>query len=574
MNEHTRNVEAAERKVIKLRLDANFFFERAVRSLDRYRYDKALKYFQKAVEYEPENPVNHCNMAGILSEMGNYAASNQVLEQILDEVDPMMVECHFYMANNYANMEQFAEAEQQLLIYMAEDRGGPFAHEAEELMELIHHELMRSGQQPQPATEQLETDVDDLHEEARRLLENGQLEQACDVLEQVLIQQPEHDAARNNLAVTLQHLGRLTQAAEQIQQILERDPHNLHALCNRAILMQELGQLEALQLQIITLRQLRPMHQEHLLKLAITMAMLSEHDMAYRHFRRLLNQQPMRQHQELYHYMAAAACYVGKYEQAEQIWRNMLRFAPEAEVPAFYVNHLDELKQGQLEPSYRYVLPNAPTSKSLHAVQEQNPMSGVPQSVRLLQTLQQGTEDEQLTALQNYRMDDDVEVQYALREYVSREQIADSLRAAAERLLRQWSAAQHLPVDGLIDDLDSVRASMPMWDERWQQVVEEFRRLSPRRHDSRIEHDVEALWLEFVKRSYPELPRLHHPEGWAAALDYLVARIRRQPLTYAEVARRYGSTISLTSRYARRISRLCQVQQKIRPLHADSTRPI
>ena len=54
--------------VISIEMNANFFFDRAVRSLDRFQYDKALKYFRKAVEYEPDNPVNHCNMAGILSE--------------------------------------------------------------------------------------------------------------------------------------------------------------------------------------------------------------------------------------------------------------------------------------------------------------------------------------------------------------------------------------------------------------------------------------------------------------------------------------------------------------------------
>ena len=65
-------------------MDAAFFFERAVQSLDRFHYDKALKYFRRAVEYEPDNPVNHCNLAGVLSEMGNYEESNQILQQILD----------------------------------------------------------------------------------------------------------------------------------------------------------------------------------------------------------------------------------------------------------------------------------------------------------------------------------------------------------------------------------------------------------------------------------------------------------------------------------------------------------
>ena len=82
-----------------------------MRSLDRYHYDKALKYFRRAVEYEPDNPVNHCNMAGILSEMGNYEESNRILQSIVDELDPEMTECHFYMANNFANMEKYEAAE-------------------------------------------------------------------------------------------------------------------------------------------------------------------------------------------------------------------------------------------------------------------------------------------------------------------------------------------------------------------------------------------------------------------------------------------------------------------------------
>jgi tetratricopeptide (TPR) repeat protein len=112
---------SSTRKIIPLQLDATFFFERAVQSLDRYRYDLALKYFRRAVEYEPENAVNHCNMAGILSEMGNYAESNKVLKNVVDTVDPTMTECYFYMANNFANMEDFEAAEKALLQYLDED---------------------------------------------------------------------------------------------------------------------------------------------------------------------------------------------------------------------------------------------------------------------------------------------------------------------------------------------------------------------------------------------------------------------------------------------------------------------
>lgn len=95
MKEDNRAAADQAAKIIPIQWDATFFFERAVRSMDRYHYDKALKYFRRAVEYEPENPVNHCNLAGILSEMGQYEESNRILVEILETLDPLMTECFF-----------------------------------------------------------------------------------------------------------------------------------------------------------------------------------------------------------------------------------------------------------------------------------------------------------------------------------------------------------------------------------------------------------------------------------------------------------------------------------------------
>lgn len=134
MIERTSEYELGNDNVIPVTLNANFFFERAVRSLDRFQYDKALKNFRKAVEYEPENPVNHCNVAGVLSEMGNYEASNDILTHVLENIDPAMTECYFYMANNFANMESYEEAERSLVTYLEEDVNGEFLAESEELM--------------------------------------------------------------------------------------------------------------------------------------------------------------------------------------------------------------------------------------------------------------------------------------------------------------------------------------------------------------------------------------------------------------------------------------------------------
>ena len=130
-------------KVVPMKMDATFFFEKAVQSLDRYHYDKALKYFRRAAEFEPENPVNHCNLAGLLSEMGNYEESNRILQHVLDQIDPAMTECYFYMANNFANMENYESAEHAIIHYLENDPTGQFLEESEEMMELLSFELDR-----------------------------------------------------------------------------------------------------------------------------------------------------------------------------------------------------------------------------------------------------------------------------------------------------------------------------------------------------------------------------------------------------------------------------------------------
>jgi tetratricopeptide (TPR) repeat protein len=561
VNDYKRKTEEAERKVIRLQMDANFFFERAVRSLDRYRYDKALIYFQKAVEYEPANPVNHCNLAGILSEMGRYEASNEALQHIVEQVDPLMSECHFYMANNYANMEQFAEAERELLIYMEKDANGTFIAEANEMLDVVQRERARSGAPSLALPDANEEAPLEPRERGRLLLEEGQVQAACELLQQALVNDPDDDATRNNLVVALQHLGKLEQAAFEVEELLRRDPHNLHGLCNQALILQQMGQHSLLLQQISALRRVHPMHEEHLLKLAITLAMLGQHDAAYVHFARLVRQHGGEQ-QEIYHYAAVAACYVGKYDQGEQWWRRLLRLDAKAEVPAFYIDHLEELRQGQLQLSYRYALPYADAS-SYRTTQASEPIPASDSEEQLMLVLRQGTEQQQLQALQTYTLEGSYELHHALREYAAAPQTSATLKLAVERLLRQWVSTHSLADDRLIDDLDSARASLPIWDERWQQVLNMFQLHSPMGQQASFQHDVEALWLEFIKRSYPELPRLQHPEGWAAALEYLIARLFRQPLTYAEVAERYGSTISSVSRYARRISRLCHVQSKV-----------
>jgi tetratricopeptide (TPR) repeat protein len=181
-------------KVIPLTMDATFFYEKAVKSLDRYRYDKALKYFGKAVEYDPNNPVNHCSMAGVLSELGQYAESNRLLKQIVERIDPSMTECYFYMANNFANMEDYEAAEAALAQYLEQDAQGYYMDESEEMMEWLSLELDRPMKVKKIKSQAGLYE----HDRARALLEEGRFVEAIRLLEKLVKQHPDFLAAYNN----------------------------------------------------------------------------------------------------------------------------------------------------------------------------------------------------------------------------------------------------------------------------------------------------------------------------------------------------------------------------------------
>ncbi|ETT71995.1 tetratricopeptide repeat-containing protein [Paenibacillus sp. FSL R7-277] len=356
MIERTSENAAEHSNVIPVTLDANFFFERAVRSLDRFQYDKALRNFRKAVEYEPDNPVNHCNMAGILSEMGNYTASNEILIHVLEKIDPAMTECHFYMANNFANMESFEEAERSLVTYLEEDANGEFMTESEELMELLQYELNR----PAPLVRIRSREGVVEHDRARSLLEEGKFPQAVELLEEITAGTPDFLAAHNNLALAHFYMGRFAKAKECLNEVLKQDPGNLHALCNMAIFLQYAGDKEQLETLLGMLEATVPFHQEHVFKMATTMGILGRHAAAYSHFRRLLKDEEVAGDAGLYHYCAAAASNSGRHDEALRCWRQAAKLDPASAVPAFFLSQLQQARaEGHPMPavSYNYQLP-------------------------------------------------------------------------------------------------------------------------------------------------------------------------------------------------------------------------
>lgn len=571
MKEKKRVVVGQQTKVIPVQWDATFFFERAVQSLDRFHYDKALKYFRRAVEYEPENPVNHCNMAGILSEMGNYEESNRILGWIVDELDPTMTECHFYMANNFANMEQYEAAEGSLIRYLEEDSEGQFLDEAEDMMDLLHYELER----PTRLTNIKSREGMVEHDLARTLLEEGKFTEAVRILEKIIEGQPDFLAARNNLALAYYYMGMFDKAMDTIHEVLDLEAGNLHALCNLAIFYQHKNDEESLRPLVDLLAKTVPFHQEHVFKLATTMGILGEHGAAYRHFTRLLKDSELTQDPSLFHYAAVAACNIGRLQEAERLWKQTIKLDPTSGIPHYYMEQLELVRSGQhtASISYHYHLPFEEQFKLWEKSSD-----GIPDHLKrdplvrssFFWALRHGDQHTKLQVIQALGMIADSEVKDVLQTFLLERDEDDYLKRIAIFVLRTMGVQEPLRIvlEGkeTVIEPNRVPSRLPVWEDKWQEVVETALGRMSKQYDLVQQHDLMTLWVEFLSRVYPDVPKLTKPEGWAAALEYLTAKMHRRAISYHEVSLRYGTSIATVSKNVKMIDEVCGIKEKMKSL--------
>jgi tetratricopeptide (TPR) repeat protein len=611
-------MKSAPRKpnVIPLSMDATFFFERALRSLDRMRYEKALKYFRRATELEPDNPESHCNMAGILSEMGEFEQSNAILSKILTEIDPGMTECYFYMANNYANMEDFEAAETALAQYMEKDPHGQYIEEAEEMMDLLGLELNRPARGvPAGGNEEWFE-----HDRARSMLESGKFAEAAELLEAIVKKRPDLLAARNNLALSYFYMGEYERSLGQIRSVLRKDPGNLHARCNLAIFCRHFGYKAELASLVEGLKKLVPYHPEHVFKLAATLGMLDEHDAAYAHFRRLLREGEGAGDPGFCHYAAVAAVGSGRKAEAFRWWSRAAKLDGRGSVAAFWLDEWRRREEagGEWEclPSYYYLMPFEEqlriaemAGESYAGIAERNPHV----ASSLVWTLAHGDADGKRKALaaaarllavklpgEMAGMDrasaGSAEAAVAppnraiirpiggkaasgvtgnnepsLRDVAMRASFPE-VRAALERFAADPAERTDLRrlAGRVLGVLDAAVArnigGQPRRKRSWQAVVETA--LANADHLDAIERqDLQTLWSQFLARTYPEVPKIAKAEGWAAALEYLTARMHGKPVTCRALSLRYGVSPQTISRHAKTIDEACGLREKMEQVH-------
>ncbi|WP_051331061.1 tetratricopeptide repeat protein [Aneurinibacillus terranovensis] len=549
--------------IVPINMDAAFYYNRAMKSLNKLNYHKALRYFRKAIELEPRNPVNYCNMAGILAELGKYEESNRLIWHVLEEIDPELAECYFYLASNYTNLMDFEMAEQYLLKYCETLPEGEFVEEAEDLLEYICDQLQRS---PREASSEEDLEVAVLHDRARKMLEEGRFVEASRLLQKLCKENPEFIAARNNLALCYYYMGHFEKAMETVEIVLKLEPYNIHALCNLAVFYSHNKNEEKLQEVLNLLKKIVPYHFDQTYKLATTLGILGENEAAYFLFRKMITHTGYGDI-FLIHYGAVAAYNTGRLKEAEELWKKVKRLDPDKPVAPFYLNLLQARACGRLamnEAFYHYEIPQAQkllcdtySKEEFNEEIKKNPLI----RSSFLWALRFGDKDTKLQVIQAFENIADSEVEEALRLFLMNPSEDDYLKRVAIFVLRKMGVQE--PLQAVISnkarqiDPGLHSTNLPVWMKKWQDVMDCINLHMHEQYDMFEQREAHHLWIEFVGAVYPNVPTIRKEEAWAASVEYLVAKRNHYPVTQEEVARRYGVSPATLARNCKTITRVC-----------------
>ena len=317
------NARNDKAKILSFVPTGEYYFNKGLKAYHRRELNKSKKYLNRALQLEPLEPMIACQLSIVHTEMGEYKQSNQLLHLIVDSLDPHMIECHYFLANNYAHLGLFKEAYIHVTNYLEKEEYGEFSEDAEDLLEILELD----------SDEALDTlyEHDELianQEKARNLLESGSFQKAVDLLKQVITDFPEYWSAYNNLALAYFYLGETDKAAATLEEVLEKNPGNLHALCNTAVFYFYQKRHDELQELMEGLEKIRPIHYEQRYKLGATFALIGKNEKAYE-WLKSLQKQGFQGDSSFNYWLAQAAYHTGREQTAQQAWKKVLEENPE-----------------------------------------------------------------------------------------------------------------------------------------------------------------------------------------------------------------------------------------------------
>ncbi|QQK81539.1 tetratricopeptide repeat protein [Salicibibacter cibi] len=298
-----------------------YFFDRGITFYKNKEWNRSIRYLKRAIELRPLEGVFHCQLAAILSDMGEYERSNETLLHVLDHIDGDMYDCYYFLANNYAFLGLFDKSKEAALHYLSSSPEGEFVEDAQELLELVkldgNEDFFADEYEEKPA---FPDDFILQYERAGRFINEGNYEKAERLLKGLMMDYPAYYASYNQYARTLHLQGRSDEAMHCLRTLLEEVMY-VPALCQLTLLLEDQRKDREVEQLKKKLRQLVPLNKGHIHKLAATLCRLGEYEQALLLFHFLQKHSPPEMAGAFFYRYGVAAFHCGYHKKSKKAWK-------------------------------------------------------------------------------------------------------------------------------------------------------------------------------------------------------------------------------------------------------------
>jgi tetratricopeptide (TPR) repeat protein len=465
-----------------------YYFTKGVKAYHRRDLARAHKYFSRAMQLEPGEPMIICQLAIVSTELGEYQQSISLLKMILEELDEEMVECHYFLANNYAHLGLFKDAYHYANLYLELTRDGEFSDDAEELLELI---MLEADDLEEALFE--EDSLIIKQEEARSLLEAGEFPRAVEIFEELIEEYPEYWSAYNNLALANFYLGHQVKANEILDEVLIQNPGNLHALCNKLVFAYYQNRHQDVQALVATLAKIQPLLAEQQFKLGATFSLIGEYELGYKWLNRL-RKYGHEGDGAFYYWLAHSSYHTGREQAAKSHWKKVLEYSPE---------------------------------KAGHEPWGNQDLGLDTQVTTIIKRFQSEHPEERLFALFLTSMSNQKE------EILSANKIADNLTGLEKSYLSYVQSGDFNP--GMEPVIGAHETALVLYD--FHQPID---------HE---EAGIYLVWFAVFDKAVKDGFTFKNKKAWAAAVEFVWEKLREGKITKIAVAKKYGLSVSTLNKY-------------------------
>lgn len=330
--------------VISISKGADLYFAKANKYYLKNDIEKALEYYKRAMVIEPDNSINHFNVASLLGEMGEFYESNKIFRQTL-KMDPELTECWFFMGINYGQMQKYQKAKMCFEKYLQMSPEGEHSQQARDILSAF-----RSSDFTMDFIDKKDLQkIEELCSKGIQLVEKGEYAKGEKLFKEAKKINSKVTAPINNLALTYYYQGDLQKAIAESKLALSIEPTNIYSLCNIIAFYKEAKDevnLRAMVKQLANI-DIDGLYTEEIIKLAVTYGSLGKDSMAASYLSLVLQEEP-NNFKALY-YAAIADFNRKKFKLSKGKWIRLQEIEPGNPFTAYYTNLINKIIKKEKE---------------------------------------------------------------------------------------------------------------------------------------------------------------------------------------------------------------------------------